>query len=314
MIDQEKKIYIGIDVSKTVLDVFALPSNKYMQFENTPADIQKLTKKLSIFPNAIIVMESTGGYEKPVAHALHEASMSVCIINPRQVRDFAKALGKLAKTDKIDAEVIALFASKIEPEPNIVYSKDHQELSDNNARRRQLIEMVKMEKNRLDKATPSQQKSIKRVLDLFEKELKKINKAQIKLIENNSDFSEKKALLESVKGIGSVTAISVLSEMPELGNLGAKQISALAGLAPFNCDSGAMKGKRMIWGGRASVRSALYMATLVAIKYNQRIKAFYERLCLAGKAKKVAIIACMHKLLIIMNAMIKSRQPWRVET
>ena len=311
---QDKKIYIGIDVSKTSLDVYILPNNKYMQFKNGPEDIQKLVKKLSVFSNALIVMESTGGYEKPVAHALQEASGAVSIVNPRQVRDFAKALGKLAKTDKIDAEVIALFASKIEPKANLVYDKEHNELADNNTRRRQLIEMIKMEKNRLDKATPSQRESIKRVLDLLEDELKKINEAQAKVIESHPEFSKKKKILESVTGIGAVTATAMLASLPELGSVGSKQISALAGLAPYNCDSGAMKGKRMIWGGRASVRSALYMATLVAIRHNSQIKMFYERLCLAGKAKKSAIIACMHKLLIIINAMIKNGSCWHAPT
>lgn len=310
MIDKNNKFYIGIDVSKTILDVYILPINKYMQFSNTPQDIQKLVKKLSVFSDALIVMESTGGYEKPIAYALHEASTAVCIINPRQVRDFAKALGKLAKTDKIDAEVIALFACKIEPKANVTYKKEHKDLNDNNARRHQLVEMIKMEKNRLDKASPGQRESIERVLEVLEDELTKINEAQSKVIDSDSSLSKKKIILESVTGIGSITAIAVLSELPELGNIGSKQISALAGLAPYNCDSGAMKGKRMIWGGRASVRNALYMATLVAIRHNLRIKTFYERLCLTGKAKKSAIIACMHKLLIIMNAMIKNECYW----
>lgn len=310
MIDKEKKIYIGIDVSKSVLDVFILPNKKYMQFKNEPLHIAKLLSKLSVFSTALIVMESTGGYEKPLAYALSEASFNVCITNPRQVRDFAKALGKLAKTDKIDAEVIALFASKIEPKVNVVYDKEHQVLSDNNARRRQLIEMIKMEKNRLDKASSSQRESIKRVLDVLEKELITINEAQMKAIQENPAYSEKKKILESVAGIGAVTAASVLSEIPELGNIGSKQIASLAGLAPFNRDSGTLNGKRTIWGGRASVRSALYMATLVAIRHNVRIKNFYDHLCSAGKAKKTAIIACMRKLLIIINAMIKNGQYW----
>lgn len=310
MMDKSNKIYIGIDVSKAILDVYILPTNKYMQFKNSPEDIQKLVKKLSVFSDALIVMESTGGYEKSVANALHEASAAVCIINPRQVRDFAKALGKLAKTDKIDAEVIALFACKLEPKANVRYKKEYNDLNDNNARRHQLIEMIKMEKNRLDKASLGQKESIERVIEVLEDELVKINEAQVKVIESDVELFKKKTILQSITGVGAITAIAMLSELPELGNIGAKQLSALAGLAPFNCDSGAMKGKRMIWGGRASVRNALYMATLVATKHNIRIKKFYERLCLAGKAKKAAIIACMHKLLIIMNAMIKNGCCW----
>jgi transposase len=307
---EEKKVYIGIDVSKSILDVFILPSNKHMQFKNEANSIQKLLTKLRAFPEPLVVMESTGGYEKPLAYALSEASFNVCIINPRQVRDFAKALGKLAKTDKIDAQVIALFANKMEPQANVVYDKEHQLLSDNNARRRQLVDMIKMEKNRLDKASSSQQESIERVLEVLEKELKIINKAQEKTIQENPKYSEKKKILESVAGIGTITAVSILAEIPELGQIGSKQIASLSGLAPFNRDSGGLKGKRAIWGGRASIRTSLYMATLVAIRHNPRIKLFYERLCLAGKAKKVSIIACMRKLLIIINAMIKNGQSW----
>lgn len=309
---KEKKVYIGIDVSKYILDVFVLPNNKHMQFKNNSTDILKMLTKLRVFSESLIVMESTGGYEKPLAYALAEASFNVCITNPRPVRDFAKALGKLAKTDKIDAQVIALFASKIEPKANVVYDKEHCRLSNNNARRRQLIEMIKMEKNRLDKASPEQSESIGRILDALEKELKTINEAQEKIIAENSTYVEKQKILKSVTGIGTVTAASILSELPELGTLGPKQIASLAGVAPFNRDSGTLKGKRTIWGGRASVRSALYMATLVAVKYNPKLKQFYERLCLAGKAKKSALIACMHKLLIIINAMIKNGQLWDV--
>ena len=307
---EEKKIHIGVDVSKAFLDIFILPKRKYMQFKNNNQDIKRLIEKLRLFPDALVVMESTGGYEKLLAFSLCDASIDVCIINPRQVRDFAKAVGQLAKTDKIDAEMIALFASKIEPKANIFYNKEQQNLSSNNARRRQLIEMIKMEKNRLDKASTEQKKSILRVLDVLEKELETINVAQEKLLEDDSDFSQKTKILKSIKGVGAITAASVLSELPELGSLEARQIAALAGVAPFNRDSGTLKGKRTVWGGRDSVRNALYMATLVATKHNPKIKLFYLRLCEAGKAKKTAIIACMRKLLIIMNAMIRKNQLW----
>jgi transposase len=309
----KEKVYIGIDVSKAVLDVYILPGKKYMQFKNEPKDIEKLVKKISLFPEALIVMESTGGYEKLLAYTCSELDLKVCIVNPRQVRDFAKATGKLAKTDKIDAMLIALFASKIEPLPNVRYNKEHIQLSENSTRRKQLIDMITMEKNRLDKASAEQKKSINRILKALEKEVNAINNSQHTLIDSSLDFSEKKKILISVKGIGNITATNLISELPELGTIGAKQISALAGLAPFNRDSGTLKGKRTIWGGRASVRNALYMSTLVAIKHNSKIKEFYERLCLAGKTKMTAIIACMHKLLIILNAMIKNNQPWQYE-
>lgn len=305
----EQKIYVGVDVSKNMLDIYILPTEKFMQFKNSDTEIKKLINKLQKLPNLLIVMESTGGYEKPLAHALFKANLPVAVVNPRQVRDFAKALGKLAKTDKLDAKVIALFAAKVEPRV-ITYHKETHELSENNARRRQLIEMIKMEKNRLDKSSPKQKESIRRVLEVLEKELEEIDQSQAELIAHNAELTEKKDILASVKGIGLVTASSLLATLPELGNMEPKQLSALVGVAPLNRDSGTLKGKRTIWGGRASVRDVLYMPTLVAIKHNPQIRAFYERLCANGKAKMTAVIACMHKLLIVMNALIRKKEMW----
>jgi transposase len=307
---KEEKIYIGIDVSKAVLDVFILPSKKYMQFDNNETGIKKLVSKIKLFSNSLVVLESTGGYETPIAYALSEVEVETCMINPRQIRDFAKAMGQLAKTDKIDAEMIALFASKIEPKANVSINKAQRALHHNNARRQQLIDMITMEKNRLDKAPPEQRESIKRILEALEKELALVNKSQLSLISEDETYSQKMAILTSIKGVGEVTAVGVLAELPELGALPSKAISALAGVAPFNRDSGTLRGKRTIYGGRASVRKALYMATLVATKFNPAIKAFYQRLCMRGKAKKTAIIACMRKLLVCMNAMIKNNQFW----
>lgn len=310
---KEEKIYLGIDVSKAKLDVYILPSKKYMQFSNDAEGIQKLLTKVQLFSNALIVMESTGGYEAPLSRALAKAHLHVCVINPRQIRDFAKALSRLAKTDKVDAEIIALFASKMEPQPNVVYDEKQETIGANNARRRQLLDMIIAEKNRLDKATAEQVESIRRVLDVLENELKRIEAAQEHLLSHDETRTEKKKILTSIKGVGQITATALLCELPELGTLTPKQIAALAGLAPFNRDSGTFKGKRTIWGGRASVRIALYMPTLVAIKHNPQIKAFYQRLCLAGKAKMSALIACMRKLLIIMNALIRKQQCWIFE-
>jgi transposase len=307
---QEEKIYIGIDVSKSVLDLFILPTKKYMRFTNDEAGIKKLIKKIQLFSDTLTVMESTGGYEASLAYALNEQGLSASVVNPRQIRDFAKALGRLAKTDQIDAEIIALFASKVEPKPQIVYSKEQALLSKNNTRRTQLIQMITMEKNRLDKASKEQSESIARVLEVLEKELGLIDSAQEQLIQEHSDFSEKSKLLESIKGVGKVTAFSILAELPELGTIGHKQIAALAGLAPFNRDSGSLKGTRAIWGGRASVRRALYMAALAATIHNPLMRQFYQRLCAAGKAKKTALIAVMRKLLITMNALVRKNQYW----
>lgn len=311
---QDEKCYIGIDVSKAILDVYILPCKKYMQFKNDAKGIQKLREKLKSFSQASIVMEATGGYEKPVAQSLQKAGFNVAVVNPRHIRDFAKALGKLAKTDRIDAEVIALFAEKMQPPTNVMYNENQQNLAELNARRRQIIEMITMEKNRLDKASNELKKSIQRIIKALEKELQAINEALEKSIQNDADYAQKNTLLKSIKGVGSVVAVGIIAELPELGNVTAKQISALAGLAPYNRDSGTMRGKRTIWGGRVSVRTTLYMATLVAMKHNPQIKSFYERLCNAGKLKKVAITACMHKLLVIMNAMIKHGESWRMAT
>jgi transposase len=281
-----------------------------MQFKNDAAGIQKLVSKLKLLSQSLVVLESTGGYETPLTFALSEQKIETCVMNPRQIRDFARAMGQLAKTDKIDAQMIALFASKIEPKANISFDRTQRDLNRQNARRQQLIGMITMEKNRLDKASPEQRDSIKRVLEVLENELELLNKAQENLIASDESYSQKMSLLRSVKGIGAVTATSLLAELPELGSIPSKAISSLAGLAPFNRDSGSLRGKRTIYGGRASVRKALFMATLVATKFNPTIKVFYQRLCLAGKAKKTALIACMRKLLVCLNAMIKNNQPW----
>lgn len=306
-----EKIYVGIDVSKKTLDVFLLPAEKRMQFENHPRGFSKLLRKLQTLPSPFVVMEATGGYEQPLAQALQQRTVAIAVINPRQVRDFAKALGTLAKTDRIDARVIALFAQKLQPPAQPPRSQAVAQLAEHSTRRRQLIDLITMEKNRLDKASRSQKQSIQRVLKALEKELQKIDQAQAEAIQQDPETAQKSECLQSIKGVGRVVAAGLLATLPELGQVDSKAIAALAGLAPYNCDSGTLRGRRRIWGGRATVRTTLYMATLVAIRHNPRIRAFYERLCQAGKAKKVAIVACMRKLLIIMNAMIKHMEPWQ---
>lgn len=314
----ETKIHIGIDVSKPILDVYVLPNNKYMQFNNDLIGIKQLIKKISKFSDnllssSLIVMESTGGYEKLLAITLQQAGCNVCIMNPKRIRDFAKSMGKLAKTDKIDAQVIALFACKMEPSANFIYNEETKRLSESNMRRQQLISLITMEKNRLDKASPIYKKNIERVIKFLTKQLDNISEEQQKLIESNKEFSEKVNLLTTIKGVGNLTAGALLAELPELGTLGSKQVTSLAGLAPFNQDSGKYKGLRIICGGRASVRRTLYMSTLTATQHNPLIRAFYQRLLAAGKKKKVALTACMRKLLIIMNVMIKNKSMWKNE-
>ena len=311
---QDEKCYIGIDVSKAILDVYVLPCGKHMQFKNDARDIKKLSEKVKLFPQAAVVLEATGGYEKPVVLALQKLELNISVVNPRLIRDFAKALGKLAKTDKIDAEVIALFAEKMRPRTNAVFNENQQKLAGLNTRRRQIIDMITMERNRLDKVDGELKKSIQRIIKVLEKELEAINEALEKSIQNDANHAQKNKLLKSIKGVGSVVAAGIIADLPELGNVSARQISALAGLAPYNRDSGTLRGKRTIWGGRASVRTMLYMAALVATRHNPQIKNFYNRLCNAGKQKKVALTACMHKLLIIMNAMIKNGELWRTAT
>lgn len=294
MLVQNKKIHIGIDVSKFSLDIHVLPSKKIMQFRNNPSDIKKLVKKFALFGQPVIVMEATGGYEKLLAQSLAKNKFHVSVVNPRTIRDFAKAMGRLAKTDRIDAEVIALYAEKILPEKTMMYNENQQKIADLNARRRQLVEMIGMEKNRLDKTRAELKKSIQRIIKVLEKELETINGDLASLIQKDESFARKSLLLNSIKGIGAVVSAGIIAELPELGMISARQISALAGLAPYNRDSGKLKGKRTIWGGRASIRKMLYMATLVATRHNYQIKSFYERLCNNGKSKKVAIVACMH--------------------
>lgn len=313
MSNVDQKCYVGVDVSKEILDVFFQP-NKYMQFKNNIQGIKKFITKAKKFPNVFIGMEATGGYEKALTRALASAELTYTVINPRQVRDFAKALGKLAKTDAIDAQTIALFVEKIQPQADIAWDENQQKLAEYNARRRQLVEMITMEKNRLDKTSKELQKLIKRSIKFLEKELEEIKELLKETIQGDAQYAKKDNLLQSINGVGSITAAALIADLPELGKLTTKQITALAGLAPYNRDSGTLRGKRTIWGGRASIRCALYMATLVAIRHNYKIKAFYQKLCDNGKQKKVAIVACMRKLLIIMNAMIKNESTWRAAT
>lgn len=311
MMNQDEKSYAGIDVSKAMLDVFILPFKKHMQFENNSKGIDKLVRKLKSFPNVCIVMEATGGYERSSAKALTNAGLHVSVKNPRQIRDMAKGFGKLAKTDKIDAEMIALFAEKGQPKANVCCDENQQKLAEYATRRRQLVDMIIMEKNRLEKANKELKKSIHQVLKVLEKELDVINAAQEKSIQDDPRYYQKNKILKSIKGVGPIVAAEMIADLPELGKLSPRQITALVGLAPFNHDSGTMRGKRAIKGGRSSVRRILYMSVLVAMRFNKQIKVFYQRLCHAGKLKKVAMTACMHKLLIIMNAMIKNNELWR---
>lgn len=313
MSEQEQKIYVGIDVAKHHLDVYINATKRVVKVSNDQAGIQELITILSEQPPiTLIILEATGGYERLVARTLEEANFSIRIINPRQVRDFAKALGQLAKTDRVDCRILALFAEKVEPSAKSLRTKEQQNLVDLKTRRKQLVDMITMEKNRLDKANPDMQKQIEKTINFLQKQLKTIDKKLSQAIQIDPNLSKKNELLRSVKGVGPVVSATLLAELPELGTLTAKKIAALVGVAPFNRDSGNFVGGRTVWGGRSSVRATLYMAALVATKFNPQIKVFYDRLCKAGKAKKVALTACMHKLLVILNAIVKSAIPWQI--
>jgi transposase len=302
--------YIGIDVSKKYLDVCIRSTGEIFRTSNDPIGFKELKKKLPTSKNSLIAMEATGGYESDAVFFLQKKGFDVAVTNPRQVRDFGKALGKLAKTDKIDAVIIAHYAEAIEPKPKEIIAEEDKILSENQHRRKQLVEMLTMEKNRFSKASERMKKHLQKTIKFLEKQLEELNNALAQQISENSEWAEKSRLLCSTKGVGVITATTLISGLPELGKISHKEIAALVGVAPLNRDSGNYKGERSTWGGRSDVRTALYMAALVAVRFNPQIKRFYETLCQKGKKKKVALVACMRKLLTILNAMIKNRVCW----
>jgi len=306
------KDFIGIDVSKDTLDVASYASNKKWQFSNNDNGISQLIQKLHESAAALVVMEATGGYETPSAYALHRAGIPCAIINPREVRDFAKATKKLAKTDALDARVLAHFAAVIKPEPRPISDDKAEELEAILARRRQIVNMLTAEKNHLHTARKPVKEEIKDHIAYLERKLTDIESNLQGRIQESPVKRINDELLRSVPGVGPTLSVTLLVDLPELGTLSGKQIAALVGVAPLNRDSGAFRGKRKVWGGRGQVRAALYMATLTATRYNPIVRQFYVRLCEMGKAKKVALVACMRKLLVILNSMLKHRVPWRL--
>lgn len=303
-------LFIGIDVSKARLDIAVRPSGESESVTNDKVAIEALVQRWEKLQPALIVLEATGGIERPLTRALASAQLPVVVVNPRQVRDFAKATGQLAKTDSIDALVLARFGEAVRPALRPLPDEVTVELRALIARRRQITDMIVAERNRLSAASKSVRKRIDAHIRWLEAELGRADNDLDQSIRQSSIWQENEDLLRTVPGIGPVISRTLLAELPELGQLNRKQIAALVGIAPLNCDSGTLRGRRAIWGGRASVRAVLYMAALVASRRNALIRAFYKRLRDGGKAPKVALVACMRKLLTILNAMIKHRTRW----
>jgi transposase len=311
------RVYAGVDVSKDRLDVCLRWSEPESHEEDVffvthdEAGIDTLISRLLEEHPVLVILEATGGFERAVVGALATEGLPVAVVNPRQVRDFARATGRLAKTDRIDASILARFAEAIRPSPKPLPEEEIRALQGILARRRQLVGMLTAENNRLHSASKPVAKRIAAHIKWLEKELSGTDGDLDKAIKDSPTLAENEALLRSVPGVGPVLARTLLAEVPELGTLTHKRVAALVGVAPLNRDSGTLRGRRSIWGGRAEVRAALYMGALVAARRNPVVREFYERLLAAGKPKKVALVACMRKLLSIVNAVLKHRTPWR---
>jgi transposase len=307
--------FVGIDVSKATLDIAVMPTGETWSVPNSTEGIQELLTRLREISPQLVVLEATGGLERRAVAVLAAAALPVVAVNPRQVRDFAKATGQLAKTDAIDAAVLALFAERIRPEVRPLPDEQTRELEALVVRRRQVVDMITAEKNRLGTAPPSKvvRTAIGRSIQNLQKQLEELDNDLDKSVRNSPSWRKKDELLRSVPGVGKVLSRTLLSLLPELGTLDKKQLAALVGVAPLNRDSGTQRGRRFVWGGRAHVRAVLYMSALVAARFNPVLRAFRNRLIAAGKLPKVAIVACMHKLLTILNAVIRDKTPWRTE-
>ena len=304
--------FVGIDVSKDRLDVHLRPSGQAFAIARDSKALEQLVSDLRALAPALIVLEATGGFELTVAAALAGAGLPLAVVNPRQIRDFARATGRLAKTDALDAQIIALFAERIRPEPRPLVDADSQTLAELVARRRQVIEMIGMESNRLHQARGLRvQRTIKATLKTLEAQLAHLDREINDAVKGSPAWRAADDLLTSVPGVGTITSFTLIAGLPELGQLDRRRIAALVGVAPINRDSGQMRGRRMIAGGRTDVRNALYMAALSAIRWNPVISEHYRSLVERGRPKKVALVACMRRLLGILNAIIRTKTPWQ---
>ena len=302
--------FVGIDVSKSQLDVAVRPSGETWAVAHDEAGLSALVPRLQTLGPTLIVLEATGGLEVALAGALAAAPLPVVVVNPRQVRDFARSTGALAKTDRLDAQILARFAEAVRPEPRPLPDAQAQELSALLQRRRQLVDMLTAEKNRLQAAPRRIRPQIQAHIDWLQRQISQFDDDLRTLVRSTPLWREKDDLLRSTPGVGPVLATTLVAALPELGTLTRHQIAALVGVAPLNRDSGTLRGRRTVWGGRAHVRAVLYMSTLVAVRHNPVLAAFYLRLRAAGKVPKVALTACMRKLLTILNAMLKHRTRW----
>ena len=310
---EQQPFFAGVDVSKARLDVAFSDSEEFLSLPHNEEEMMGLAKRLQTRLPAQIVVEASGGLERSLVVILAQAGLPVVVVNPRQVRDFARATGQLAKTDKIDARILARFAAAIKPPERHIKDAERQELADQVSRRRQIVAMLAQEKNRLAQAAGPVRADIHHHIRYLQDRLDSSNKHIEELIKNSALYQDTVELLSTVPGVGRVTTANLIAYCPELGSLNRRQVAALVGTAPFNRDSGARSGGRCVWGGRKRIRNLLYMATVSAIKCNYKIRGFYQRLIAAGKKPKVAITACMRKLITILNAMMKQQKPWRPE-
>jgi len=306
-----ESLWVGIDVSSKVLEVFIRPSEQRLTVANSPAGVAVLVTELLMIKPTLIVVEATAHWHVPVVSALTGAGLPVAVINPRQVRHFARATGQLAKTDSIDARVLAHFAAAVQPPVRALPDPQTRELAEGVQRRHQIVEMLTAERHRLCAMMGPARADIQAHIAWLEQRLAQLDAELERLIASHPAWKELSTLLCSVPGIGPVVSATLIANLPELGTLSHKQIAALVGVAPLNRDSGQTRGHRTTWGGRAPVRTMLYLACVVGIRFNPLVRCFYQRLKKAGKPTKVALVACMRKLLVVLNAMVKTHTPWQ---
>jgi transposase len=313
--DNKAKIFVGVDVSKLSLDIYRPDRSEILKIANAEDAIELFCSKLSKQKDRIVfIMEATGGYENTLLRVVQKLQFHTAVVNPRRVRDFAKGIGLDAKTDPIDAKVLSRYGEVVAPKPMATTSDHERKHSALVARRNQLLELISQENNRLKQSWDDDaKKSIREVLEMLKKQLKQIDSQLAQMLAKDTENARTIEILRSVKGVGAVTVSTIIAELPELGELNRAQVAKLVGVAPINRDSGTKSGKRFIGGGRGHVRRVLYMATLVAIRYNPSIKAFYVHLKSKGKESKVAIVACMRKLITLLNLLVKTNQMWQAK-